>query len=230
MLTALPSRFYFEAIGLAGFRVPQKSRPVQAPIHSILLGSIIASCRAPSYAMPLNDFLPPNEKRIYRAWPQLLFPILVVKTFGNGRAEKGVPLVDFPNGGANTASGGLFDQVAHCAGFDRLDDIRLITMRRQHENLGGGADLENLTGGLQPIEQRHGHVHQNQRWTKFFDHDNRLMSVFCFADHFEIVFQFQNFSEFSAHDPIVIRQQDFDSFHGFCYGTNIVADLLLTCC
>jgi hypothetical protein len=30
MLTALPYRFYFEAIGLAGFRVPQKSRPVQA--------------------------------------------------------------------------------------------------------------------------------------------------------------------------------------------------------
>jgi len=30
MLTALPYRFYFEAIGLAGFRVPQKNRPVQA--------------------------------------------------------------------------------------------------------------------------------------------------------------------------------------------------------
>jgi hypothetical protein len=30
MLTALPDRFY-EAIGLAGFRVPQKSRTVQAP-------------------------------------------------------------------------------------------------------------------------------------------------------------------------------------------------------
>jgi hypothetical protein len=33
MLTALPYRFYFEAVCLAGFRVPQESRPVKAPIH-----------------------------------------------------------------------------------------------------------------------------------------------------------------------------------------------------
>jgi hypothetical protein len=38
MLTALPSRFHFEAIGLAGFRVPQKSRPVKAPGNCILEG------------------------------------------------------------------------------------------------------------------------------------------------------------------------------------------------
>ncbi len=31
MLTALTYRFCFEAIGLAGFRVPQKSRAVQSP-------------------------------------------------------------------------------------------------------------------------------------------------------------------------------------------------------
>jgi hypothetical protein len=31
MLTALPDRLHFEAIGLAGFRVPQKSRAVKAP-------------------------------------------------------------------------------------------------------------------------------------------------------------------------------------------------------
>jgi hypothetical protein len=34
MLTALPSRFYFKAICLAGFQVPPESRTVKAPIHS----------------------------------------------------------------------------------------------------------------------------------------------------------------------------------------------------
>jgi hypothetical protein len=32
MLTALPYRFHFPAIGLSGFRVPQKSRTVKAPV------------------------------------------------------------------------------------------------------------------------------------------------------------------------------------------------------
>jgi hypothetical protein len=32
MLTALPYRFHFEASCLADFRVPQESRPVNAPI------------------------------------------------------------------------------------------------------------------------------------------------------------------------------------------------------
>jgi hypothetical protein len=56
--------------------------------------------------------------------------------------------VDFPNGGANSASGGLFDQVAHCAGFDRLDDIRFIAVRRKYEHFGGGDGFENLSSGL----------------------------------------------------------------------------------
>ena len=39
------------------------------------------------------------------------------------------------------------------------------------------------------------------------------MAVFRFADHFKIVFEFQYPSKFAAHDPVVVRQQDSDSFH-----------------
>jgi hypothetical protein len=39
---------------------------------------------------------------------------LFMKVFGNGRTEKSVPLMDFPNCGANAVSGGLFDQIALC--------------------------------------------------------------------------------------------------------------------
>ena len=53
-----------------------------------------------------------------------------MKMFGNGRAEKGVPLVDIPNRGAHRVSGGLLDEVAHSAGFDCLDDIRFIAAQR----------------------------------------------------------------------------------------------------
>jgi hypothetical protein len=47
------------------------------------------------------------------------------------------------------------------------------------------------------------------------------MAVFRFADHFNIGFEFQNLSEFFAHNPIVVSQQDSDLFHGCCLATNI---------
>ena len=151
----------------------------------------------------------------------LPFPFPFVKTVGNGRAEKGVPLVDFPNRVAHIVNGGLFDQIAHRAGVGRLFDIRFITVRRKHEHFGGGDGFENLARGLQTIEQRHGNVHQNQCGTEFFDHGDRLMAVFRFADHFKIVFEFQYLSNFPANERVVVRQQDSDFFHINCFVTNI---------
>jgi len=78
----------------------------------------------------------------------LFFSIPLAKTFGNGRAEKGVPLVDFPNRAAHVVSGGLLDKIAHRAGVDRLDDIRFIVVRRKYEYFGGREGFENLAGGL----------------------------------------------------------------------------------
>ena len=144
---------------------------------------------------------------------RLLFPIPFVKMFGNGRAQKCVPLVDFPNRLAQTVNGGVFDEIAHRAGFGRLFDIFFITVRRKHEHFGGGGGFENLARRLQTIEQRHGKVHQNQCGTKFFDHGDRLMAVFRFADHFKVVFAFQNLSNIPTHERVVVRQQDSDSLH-----------------
>jgi len=133
------------------------------------------------------------------------------------------------NGEANIGSGSLFDQVAHRARIHRLGDIRIITVRGKHEHFGGGDGFENLASGLKTIEQRHPNVHQNQCGTKLVDHRNRLTAVFRFADHVKIVFKFQNLFEFLAHDPVVIRQQDGDSFHGYCYVRNVRALACLIC-
>ena len=83
-----------------------------------------------------------------------------------------------------------------------------------NEHLGSGDGFENLASGLQPIEQRHGNVHQNQRWTKFFGHGDSLPTIFRFANHFEVVFEFQKLSDCVAHYLVIVRQQDFNSFHG----------------
>jgi len=41
-----------------------------------------------------------------------------VKTLGDGRAEKRVPFLDFPNRGAYTVSGSLFDQITGGVNLD----------------------------------------------------------------------------------------------------------------
>jgi hypothetical protein len=48
-----------------------------------------------------------------------------------------------------------------------------------------------------------------------------LSPVFRFADDFKIVFDFQYPSKFPAHDPVVVREQDGDSFHRYGRATNI---------
>ena len=73
------------------------------------------------------------------------------------------------------------------------------------KHFGGGGGFENLAGGLQTVEQRHGHVHQHQRGTKLFGQGDRFMAIFRFADHFKVSFEFQNFSEFLTDDPLVVR-------------------------
>jgi len=66
----------------------------------------------------------------------LLLPIPFVKTLGDGRAEKCVPFLDFPNRGAYTAGGRLFEQITHRTGVDRLQDIRFVSVRRKKEHFG----------------------------------------------------------------------------------------------
>ena len=109
--------------------------------------------------------------------------------------------------------GGLFEQKSHGAGLGRVFDIRVITVRGEHEHFGGGDGFEHLAGGFQTIEPRHRDVHQHHGGTKFFDQGDRLAAVLRFADHFEVVFQFEHLAKSLAHDRVVFRQQNSDSFH-----------------
>jgi hypothetical protein len=57
---------------------------------------------------------------------------------GNGGTEKWLPLMHFPNGPADVLNGGLFEQKSRRAGLGRGFDIGVITVRGEHEHLGGG--------------------------------------------------------------------------------------------
>ena len=128
------------------------------------------------------------------------------KKFRNERAEKSMTLVDFPNPLGQNACGGLFEQKSHGTGLRCVFDIRAITVRRENEYSGVGDGFENLTGGFQTIEQGHRDIHDDHCGTKFFDQDDRLTSIFRFADHFQIGIQFEHLAKPLAHNRMVFRQ------------------------
>ena len=78
----------------------------------------------------------------------------------------------------------------------------------------GGICFENLPGGFQAVEQRHGDVHQHHFGAEFFGQRDRLAAVLRFADDFKIVFEFEHLAETLAHDHVIFGEQDGDSFHG----------------
>ena len=86
-------------------------------------------------------------------------------------------------------------------------------MRGEHEHLGGGQGLENLPGGLQPVEQGHRDVHQDHVGTQFGGQRHRLASVGRFADHFEVVVEVEHLAKTFAHDHVIFREQNSYWFH-----------------
>ena len=107
----------------------------------------------------------------------------------------------------------LFEEKSHGAGVGRVFDIRVIIVRGENDHFGGGNGFENLAGGLQTIEQGHRDVHQHYGGTKFFGQRDRLAAILRFADHLNIVFQFQHLAKTLAHDRVVFSQENSDSFH-----------------
>ena len=62
----------------------------------------------------------------------------------------------------------------------------VIVVRGEDEHLCGGKLLENLAGGLQPVEPRHGDVHQHHVGTQFVRQRDGLPPVFGFTDHSQV--------------------------------------------
>ena len=59
-------------------------------------------------------------------------------------------------------------------------------------------------------------VHDDHDGAKFFDQGDGLATVLRFADHFEVVFEFEHLAKTLAHDCVVFGQQDGDSFLRTC--------------
>ena len=112
---------------------------------------------------------------------------------------------------------GLFENESLRPEFRRLVGISIITMGREDENPGVRLHEQDLTGGFQTIEQRHGNVHDNHSRAKFFDFGDRLAAILRFPDHLEVAFHFQHKANPLAHHRMVFNQQDGNTFYRFSF-------------
>ncbi len=107
----------------------------------------------------------------------------------------------------------MLEQKAHRPGRDGRVHIRVITVRGEHEHLGGGERAENLPGRFQTIEMRHGDIHQHHGGPEFLGQRHRLPSVLRFADDFDVGFQFEHLAKSLTHDHVVFGKENSNFFH-----------------
>jgi hypothetical protein len=83
---------------------------------------------------------------------------------GHRRGEQGVAGGYHADGVDRFGGGGVFEQEAAGAGPQRLIDVVVEVERREHQHPRpgrAGCRAEDLAGCLQPVHDRHPHVHQD---------------------------------------------------------------------
>ena len=128
----------------------------------------------------------------------------LVQPPGNRGVEEPAALLHLPDCLAHHMGGHLLEQKAHGAGGGGGFDIRIITVRGEHDHLGVRADLEQLAGGFETIEPGHGDVHQDHVGVKLLHQIHRLAPVGRFADHFQAGLQLQHFAKPLTYDHVIL--------------------------
>jgi hypothetical protein len=88
-------------------------------------------------------------------------PVMTLDASGDRGAEVRPALIHFTDGLGQHMGRRLFDQIAGRAERHDLFYIRVIAMGGEHEDFGGRCGLQNLPRRRQPIEQRHGNIHDH---------------------------------------------------------------------
>ena len=134
----------------------------------------------------------------------LLFLLMSKDAFGDVGAVELVSLGDVPDGNGQDMCGGLFNEKSGGSQGDRLGEIGVIPVSGKNEDLGGRIGLENLPGGFEPVEERHGNVHDDDCGVELGSHRDGFATVFGFLDDRNISFVLeQGMEAFSDHDMVI---------------------------
>src|SRR5437868_7120170 len=158
----------------------------------------------------LQDFRLALSQFDWRFFGPLLLVLdgLLAQALRNGRAEEGVALSDLADGGDNVLGGGLLEQVSGSAGGERLLDMFVIPVGREHNDFSGGRSFEDLARRLGAIEARHGQVHDDNPGMELSGQSYRFPTGLGFTDDSNVLLTEQQSLETLANDGVVIYEQN----------------------
>ena len=111
---------------------------------------------------------------------------------------------------ARTTSGlrRIFEQVAFGPGSERPNQKLLIRVHAQNNDPDVWVRFANLGRRIEPIQLRHGNIHDDDVRARFRRQAHCLTAVLCFADHFYIRMLRQQEPQTLSHDTVIVGDQN----------------------
>ena len=104
----------------------------------------------------------------------------------------------------------LLEQVAVGAGLDRLVEVVLLVADREHEDLGGGHEVADLTGRLDAVDLGHADVHEHDVGGQLLGLGHGLLAVLGLGDDLDAVLGAEHDVEAAAEQRLVVGDEDAD--------------------
>jgi len=136
-----------------------------------------------------------------------------VKPGRDRRAEALLARADEADPAANFLGGGLLEDIPRGPRRERFPDIGIVRVGGQDEDPGGREGGDDLSGGFQPIHQRHGNVHDDDVRLEFLGEGDGFASIERAADYLEIGLKFQEGSDPLTDHLMIFGEQYGDSVH-----------------
>ena len=118
-----------------------------------------------------------------------------------------------PDGSADIAGRGLFEEKSHGSRADRVVDVGIIIMRRKNQDFDVRLHFDQLPGSFQAIEAGHGDIHEDDIGAEFLRHGDRLTSILRFADNYKAGIELQHSAKALPDNGVIFSQQNFDRAH-----------------
>ncbi|MNO74268.1 hypothetical protein D3C76_652620 [compost metagenome] len=117
----------------------------------------------------------------------------------------------------------VLEQVAVGAGAQHADHVALVVGDGEHHDARVDAVLAQCAQGVEAVHALHVEVEQDHVRVEFGAQLQRFFATAGFADHAQVVFQFEQLDHALAHHRVVVDQQDAGRSVGRVRGHGVVS-------
>lgn len=106
--------------------------------------------------------------------------------------------------------GGVFEEIASCAGGFGTANVAFVIMHGEDEDVGERRDLDDLAGGFDAIEVRHGDIDDGDIGGVEFGELDGFDTVRGFGDDGEGGIFFEDEAKAGAEEAMIVGEEDAD--------------------